>query len=90
MKQMMAMMLLFGSDNWEFSTGIKPSSSLPDLEKGHLIESEDVRSQQKVQMLEDLKTEALMCEWGLIIMVLEIQCMFYPKSLYHYLLWQKG
>ncbi|KHN07926.1 hypothetical protein glysoja_032470 [Glycine soja] len=27
---------------------IKPSSSLPDLQKGHLIESEDVRSQQKV------------------------------------------
>ncbi|KAJ1400699.1 NT-type C2 domain [Sesbania bispinosa] len=40
----------FGSEQLKFSTGIK---------------SEDVRSKQKGQMLEDLETEALMREWGL-------------------------
>ncbi|RDX88140.1 Protein PLASTID MOVEMENT IMPAIRED 1-RELATED 1, partial [Mucuna pruriens] len=55
----------FGSKQWKFPTGIKPEPSLPELQKEHLIESEDVRSKQKVQMLEDLETEALMREWGL-------------------------
>nr|KYP57583.1 hypothetical protein KK1_003848 [Cajanus cajan] len=45
--------------------GIKSVSSLPDLQKEYLIESEDVRSKQKVQMLVDLETEALMHEWRL-------------------------
>ncbi|KAK7388232.1 hypothetical protein VNO78_23043 [Psophocarpus tetragonolobus] len=55
----------FGSEQWEFSTDIKPESSLPDLQKGHLIESEDERCKHKVKMLEDLETEALMRQWGL-------------------------
>ncbi|XP_020225915.1 protein PLASTID MOVEMENT IMPAIRED 1-RELATED 1 [Cajanus cajan] len=55
----------FGSEQWKFSAGIKSVSSLPDLQKEYLIESEDVRSKQKVQMLVDLETEALMHEWRL-------------------------
>ncbi|TKY54447.1 hypothetical protein E2542_SST18855 [Spatholobus suberectus] len=43
----------FQSEQWKFSKGIKPASC------------EDVRSKHKVQMLEDLETEALMREWGL-------------------------
>ncbi|KAL9325853.1 hypothetical protein ACSQ67_006498 [Phaseolus vulgaris] len=55
----------FGSEHWKFSTAIKPASSMPDVHKGHLIEFENVRNKQKVKMLEDLETEALMREWGL-------------------------
>jgi len=53
------------SDNDSSFEAIKPASSMPDVHKGHLIEFEDVRSKQKVQMLEDLETQALMREWGL-------------------------
>ncbi|CAJ1941629.1 unnamed protein product [Sphenostylis stenocarpa] len=55
----------FESKHLKFSRGIKPASSMPDLRREHLIEFEDLRSKQKVQMLEDLETEALMREWGL-------------------------
>ncbi|KAK7329655.1 hypothetical protein VNO77_23828 [Canavalia gladiata] len=55
----------FGSDQWKFSTGIKPPSLLPDLQKRRLIECINMRSKQRAQMLEDLETETLMREWGL-------------------------
>jgi len=55
----------FGSEHWKFSKDTKPASSMQDAHKGNLIEFEDVRSKQKVRMLEHLETEALMREWGL-------------------------
>ncbi|XP_057428620.1 protein PLASTID MOVEMENT IMPAIRED 1-RELATED 1-like [Lotus japonicus] len=53
------------SELWNFSEGIESSSLLQDLPKEHLVESQDMKSKQKAQMLEDLETEALMREWGL-------------------------
>ncbi|TKY72835.1 cell wall macromolecule catabolic process [Spatholobus suberectus] len=53
------------SEQWNFSEGVKSSSFLQDLQEEHLVESQDVRSKQRAQMLEDLETEALMREWGL-------------------------
>ncbi|KAJ1437149.1 LysM domain [Sesbania bispinosa] len=50
---------------WNFSEGIQSSSLLQDLQKEHLVESQDVKNKQRAQMLEDLETEALMREWGL-------------------------
>ncbi|XP_057417047.1 protein PLASTID MOVEMENT IMPAIRED 1-RELATED 1-like [Lotus japonicus] len=55
----------FGSEKLNFPKGIKLLSSLQDQQEEHLIESKDVRSKQKGQVLEDLETEALMREWGL-------------------------
>ncbi|XP_061361757.1 protein PLASTID MOVEMENT IMPAIRED 1-RELATED 1-like [Gastrolobium bilobum] len=55
----------FVSEQLKFSTGIKSPSLLQGLQEGHVIESEDMRSKRKAQMLEDLETEALMREWGL-------------------------
>ncbi|XP_057750008.1 protein PLASTID MOVEMENT IMPAIRED 1-RELATED 1-like isoform X1 [Arachis stenosperma] len=56
-----------GSEHWNYSEGIRPSSSslFQDMCKEHPAESKDVRGKQKAQMLEDLETEALMREWGL-------------------------
>ncbi|KAJ1439891.1 NT-type C2 domain [Sesbania bispinosa] len=54
-----------GSEQWNFSEGIKSSSLLQDLQKEHLVEFQDVKNKQRAQMLEDLETEALMREWGL-------------------------
>ncbi|KAG5116761.1 hypothetical protein JHK84_042874 [Glycine max] len=54
------------SEQWNFSEGVKSSSFLQDdLQEEHPVESQDVRSKQRAQMLEDLETEALMREWGL-------------------------
>ncbi|MED6145958.1 hypothetical protein PIB30_029921 [Stylosanthes scabra] len=54
------------SEHWNFSEGIRPSSSLfQDMHKEHPAEPHDVRGKQKAQLLEDLETEALMREWGL-------------------------
>ncbi|KAL2338759.1 hypothetical protein Fmac_013205 [Flemingia macrophylla] len=55
----------FGSEQLKFSAAIKSASSLPDLQKEHPIEFEDMRSKQTIQMIVDLETEALMREWGL-------------------------
>ncbi|XP_045812113.1 protein PLASTID MOVEMENT IMPAIRED 1-RELATED 1-like [Trifolium pratense] len=49
----------FGSEQWKFSTGIKP----PPMQEG--LEIEDVKRKLKGDMLEDMETEALMREWGL-------------------------
>lgn len=53
------------STQWNFSEGINSSSLFQNLQKEHLVDSQDMRSKQKAQMLEDLETEALMREWGL-------------------------
>ncbi|OIV99739.1 hypothetical protein TanjilG_26077 [Lupinus angustifolius] len=55
----------FGSEQREFSDRIKSSSLLEDLQEGHFIESRDVKSKIKAQMLQDMEAEALMREWGL-------------------------
>ncbi|WVZ10885.1 hypothetical protein V8G54_015415 [Vigna mungo] len=55
----------YGSEHWKFSKDTKSASLMQDVHKGHLIEFEDVRSKQKVRMLEHLETKALMREWGL-------------------------
>lgn len=55
----------FGSEQWKFSTGIKPPSLLHDLQEGLKFEDEDVKSKPEGHILEDLETEALMREWGL-------------------------
>ncbi|XP_061348927.1 protein PLASTID MOVEMENT IMPAIRED 1-RELATED 1-like isoform X2 [Gastrolobium bilobum] len=54
-----------GSEQWNFSEGIKSSSVFQDLQEDHVVESQDMRSKQRAQMLEDLETETLMREWGL-------------------------
>ncbi|KAL5141220.1 Protein PLASTID MOVEMENT IMPAIRED 1-RELATED 1 [Glycine soja] len=53
------------SEQWNFSEGVKSSSFLQDLPEEPPVESQDVRSKQRAQMLEDLETEALMRQWGL-------------------------
>ncbi|XP_027358086.1 protein PLASTID MOVEMENT IMPAIRED 1-RELATED 1-like isoform X2 [Abrus precatorius] len=53
------------SEQWNFSEGVRSSSFLQDLQEEHLVESQDLRSKQRAQILEDLETEALMREWGL-------------------------
>ncbi|CAL0325515.1 unnamed protein product [Lupinus luteus] len=55
----------FGSEQWKFSDGIKSPSLLEDLQEGHFIQSRDVKSKIKAQMLQDMEAEALMREWGL-------------------------
>ncbi|XP_017428355.1 LOW QUALITY PROTEIN: protein PLASTID MOVEMENT IMPAIRED 1-RELATED 1 [Vigna angularis] len=55
----------YGTEHWKFSKDTKSASLMQDVHKGHLIEFEDVRSKQKVRMLEHLETEALMRKWGL-------------------------
>ncbi|CAL0320275.1 unnamed protein product [Lupinus luteus] len=54
-----------GSEKWNSSEGIKPSSLLQSMPEEHVVESHDVGTKQRAQMLEDLETEALMREWGL-------------------------
>ncbi|KAE9604682.1 putative LysM domain, EEIG1/EHBP1 domain-containing protein [Lupinus albus] len=54
-----------GSEQWKFSEGIKSSSLVQAMQEEHPVESHDVKSKQRAQMLEDLETEALMREWGL-------------------------
>lgn len=55
-----------GSEQWDFSEGPRSSSLLQDLlQEVHPAESQEVRSKQRAQMVEDLETEALMREWGL-------------------------
>ncbi|KAF7806775.1 protein PLASTID MOVEMENT IMPAIRED 1-RELATED 1 [Senna tora] len=54
------------SEQWNFSEDLKCSSSLQDLlREGRPVESQEVRSKQRAQMVEDLETEALMRQWGL-------------------------
>ncbi|XP_047174840.1 protein PLASTID MOVEMENT IMPAIRED 1-RELATED 1-like [Vigna umbellata] len=53
------------SEQWNFSEDVRSSSLLQDLQEEHLAESQDVRSKQRAQTLEDLETEALMRQWGL-------------------------
>lgn len=52
------------SEQQNFSEGVKSLSFLQDLQEEHQVESRDVRSKHRAQMLEDLETEALMREWG--------------------------
>ncbi|KAI9074303.1 hypothetical protein K1719_043726 [Acacia pycnantha] len=56
-----------GSEQWNFTEGpSRTSSMLQDLlQEVHPVESQEVKSKQKAQMVEDLETEALMREWGL-------------------------
>lgn len=54
-----------GSEQWNFSEGMHSSSLFQDLQKEHLVESQDMRGKQRAQMLEDLETETLMRQWGL-------------------------
>ncbi|XP_019417274.1 PREDICTED: protein PLASTID MOVEMENT IMPAIRED 1-RELATED 1-like isoform X2 [Lupinus angustifolius] len=54
-----------GSEEWNSSEGIKSSSLLQSMPEEHVVESHDVGSKQRAQMLEGLETEALMREWGL-------------------------
>ncbi|XP_028753551.1 protein PLASTID MOVEMENT IMPAIRED 1-RELATED 1-like [Neltuma alba] len=55
-----------GSEQWNFSEGCRSSSPFQDLlQEVHPTETQDVRSKQRAQMVEDLETEALMREWGL-------------------------
>ncbi|CAJ1975772.1 unnamed protein product [Sphenostylis stenocarpa] len=53
------------SEQWNFSESVKSTSFLQELQDEHVVESQDVRSKQRAQILEDLETEALMRQWGL-------------------------
>ncbi|KAK7411890.1 hypothetical protein VNO78_03333 [Psophocarpus tetragonolobus] len=53
------------SEPWNFSKGVKSSSFLQGVQEENEVESQDVRSKQRAQILEDLETEALMRKWGL-------------------------
>ncbi|ESW10678.1 hypothetical protein PHAVU_009G229300 [Phaseolus vulgaris] len=53
------------SEQWNFSEDVNSSSFFQELQEEHLAESQDVRSKQRAQILEDMETEALMRQWGL-------------------------
>lgn len=50
-------------EQWDFSDGPKSSSLL--LQGHRSLESQQIRSKQRAQLLEGLETEALMRDWGL-------------------------
>lgn len=55
-----------GSEQWNYSEGPRSSSLLQDLlQEGNPVESQELRSKRRAQVVEDLETEALMREWGL-------------------------